>query len=157
MRNGQCGLKFANTGYLRIHSMYLRCPMQLTCFEGTPFRASQPILHSTHTSSLISWIIVRISSSAMASYITSYAASMVQQSMQTRIVESTKRLGGRVEYALQYSDDSPPIYLGDTPGNTRREVLITVKSPRFWSRLLSGADLVGYSRTREAHPVGWLD
>ncbi|OJJ99052.1 hypothetical protein ASPACDRAFT_30070 [Aspergillus aculeatus ATCC 16872] len=62
--------------------------------------------------------------------------------MQARVVESTKqKLGGRVVYALQYSKDDPLTYLGDTGAESQREVLVVVKTPRFWSRLLAGADL----------------
>ncbi|RAH50535.1 cyclopropane-fatty-acyl-phospholipid synthase, partial [Aspergillus brunneoviolaceus CBS 621.78] len=48
---------------------------------------------------------------------------------------------GRVVYALQYSKDDPLTYLGDTGAESQREVLVVVKTPRFWSRLLAGADL----------------
>lgn len=79
----------------------------------------------------------------MASYIVDYASSMVQQTMQARIVETTKqKFQGRVEYALQYGDKTSLIYLGDPSAPQPREVLIKVRSPQFWTRLLAGADLV---------------
>ncbi|KAE8380442.1 cyclopropane-fatty-acyl-phospholipid synthase [Aspergillus bertholletiae] len=77
----------------------------------------------------------------------SYATSMIQQIMQTRVVEITKqKFEGRVEYALQYSPDDPLTYLGDPGAESRREVLVVVRSPNFWTRLLSGADL-GFSES----------
>lgn len=81
--------------------------------------------------------------STMASYLASYANPMIQQMVQDRIVESTKqKMKGRVEYALQYNKDDPLIYLGDPDAAKNRDVLIIVRSPMFWSRLLAGADLV---------------
>ncbi|KAJ5628249.1 cyclopropane-fatty-acyl-phospholipid synthase [Penicillium lividum] len=78
----------------------------------------------------------------MVSYMTSYVNSAIQQMVQTRIVETTKtKLQGRIQYALQYSKDGPVTYLGGPDAASRSEVLITVKSPIFWTRLLSGADL----------------
>ncbi|KAJ6014686.1 cyclopropane-fatty-acyl-phospholipid synthase [Penicillium herquei] len=84
----------------------------------------------------------------------SYAISRIQQIMQTRVVEITKqKFDGRVEYALQYSPDDPLTYLGDPDAQPRREALVVVKNPNFWTRLLSGADL-GFS---EAYMLQEID